>query len=119
MSDTEDISEYDLVEFLNFYVDKYKKLPKDLRESIIDLLVDSESDVIENSTRKDLEDLVRRGSNVVGVGRFEDKRILQIALEEDIPTRYSGELSYYVNYYFSAIDLTKLIKEWMDSCNEI
>lgn len=107
-------SEHELLKFLEFYIDKYKQLPPDLRNSLINLLVDSESDIIENFNRKDLEDLVWRGSSVIGVGKLSDKEILKLCHDEDIAVRYRGEITFIVEYTFSAIELTKLFKEWMD-----
>lgn len=110
-----DLTDDDLLEFLWYLNEKRPGLPPIIRQGLIDLLVDSESDILEHSSRSELEHIVRYGSNIIGIDSFNTERVLQCCFEEDIPTRYSGELDGIIRSGLTNIEYTKLLKQWMET----
>lgn len=113
-----DLKDYDLLEFLYYINKQHSGLPSIIRQGLIDLLVDSESDVLEHSSRTELEYIVKHGSNIIGINNFNTERVIQCCFEEDIPNKYPGELDGIIRSGIPNIEYTKLLKQWMEVKNE-
>jgi hypothetical protein len=112
----ENIDDYDLLDFVSYLRTALPYgLPTLVRAGLISLLVDSESDIIEHSSRTELEHIVRYGSKVIGVANFDDKQLIECCFEEDIPCRYSGEIDGIIRSGMSNIEYASYFKQWLES----
>jgi len=113
-----DIDDIELLEFLVYLNKTRPGLPPIIREGLINLLVDSEADILENCSRTELEFIIRNGSNVIGIRNFDTERVLQCCFEEDITTRYPYEIDGIIRSGLSNIEYTRLLKQWMKQKDE-